>query len=102
DISYTSYQYFGNRHEIINSPFIPVTALCKRKMWEKAGGYAAVPYFDWDFWWSCIDAGAVAAKTCEPLFLYRRHEGQAWEHDTPEIIAEYKAIVSARHTKPFT
>ena len=53
-----------------------ITALFKKDVWKKVGGYSKSVYFDWDFWWSAFEKGARAHHIKQPLFLYRTHGGQ--------------------------
>jgi hypothetical protein len=39
---------------------ITVTALISKAIWKKVGGYCDIGFFDWDFNWSALEAGAVA------------------------------------------
>ena len=63
----------------------PVTSLIRRSIWEKVGGFCTIPFFDWDFYWSCREAGALSLPIREHLFEYRRHPAQEAKH------GEYKA-----------
>jgi glycosyltransferase involved in cell wall biosynthesis len=98
DIVYTDYLIFGDRNVREYSHIVPITNLCTREMWERAGRYAAVPYFDWDFWWCCADAGLKAVPIHELLWRYRSHPGQDGWQETDEIRARNGAVVVARHT----
>jgi hypothetical protein len=90
DIVYTDLRHFGTKDAVWIAPPpgsppdpnpLPVTALCTKAMWRLVGGYTDGPYFDWQFWWKCLNHGAVTAKVNEPLFLYRNHPGQAGQED---------------------
>ncbi len=87
DIVYTNALLFGNRggvwetrawtqDNIDDNTIPPVTGLCTKDIWRRAGGYQDTPFFDWDFWWRCFYSGAKALKVNEPLFHYRFHPGQ--------------------------
>ena len=110
DVVYTDLRHFGTRDAVWIAPPpdptpdpdpnpLPVTSLCRKSVWAEIGGYTLGPYFDWDFWWSAIDAGATLAKVAEPLFLYRNHLGQASIAQTQESINECEAIIRQRHQK---
>jgi glycosyltransferase involved in cell wall biosynthesis len=110
DVVYTDLRHFGTRDAVWIAPPpdptpdpdpnpLPVTSLCRKSVWAEIGGYTLGPYFDWDFWWSAIDAGATLAKVAEPLFLYRNHLGQASITQTQESINECEAIIRQRHQK---
>ena len=50
-------------------------SLFPKSLWQKVGGYKPSMrwgYEDWDFWISCLEAGAPIAVVPEPLFLYRK------------------------------
>ena len=38
-----------------------VTSLCRKDMWSRTCGFRSVGFFDWDFWWSCLEAGAESS-----------------------------------------
>lgn len=85
DIVFTNYQEFGDSDAVVEcGPWeqldsvntIPVTALCRRSVWEQIGGYQEVKYFDWDFWRRAQVSGAKAVHYFDTLFEYRRHAGQ--------------------------
>ena len=110
DVVYTDLRHFGTRDAVWIAPPpdptpdpdpnpLPVTSLCRKSVWAEIGGYTLGPYFDWDFWWSAIDAGATLAKVAEPLFLYRNHLGQASLTLEQESINECEAIIRQRHQK---
>lgn len=79
DIVGTQLMVFGDvreeaRHGFQKNPFI--TALCKKSMWEKVGGYDEEigAMADADFWWMCREAGATIEKEPDTFFWYRVHE----------------------------
>lgn len=88
DIVYTDCMIFGAQNcqgyalgewtkENIDRNTVPlVTSLCRKKAWRKVGGFANVPFFDWDYWWRCFYSGATAYWLREPLWNYRKHAGQ--------------------------
>ena len=64
--------------EIDTCNCIPVTALCKKEAWRRAGGYRDDGvFFDWDFWWRCYRTGATRYTVKERLFMYRYHDSGA-------------------------
>lgn len=86
DVVYTAMEQFGNEKGIHqgedwNASLFPThvvaffTALCKKSAWEKSGGYdeRVTLFEDWDFWWSCSQAGCKGIKIPEPLFKYRTY-----------------------------
>lgn len=61
-------------HQCGPTPFM--TALIRKSIWEKAGGYdqaAGLPG-DYDFYLMCLEKGAKWEKIAEPLFLFRQHQ----------------------------
>ncbi len=107
DIVYTDLQRFGGAHHVMGAlpwtaeqielttvPFI--TSLCRKSAWQRAGGYADVPFSDWDFWWRCFHSGSTAVHLPEPLFLYREHPGQAQYR---ENLDESRRIILERHNR---
>lgn len=90
DIVYTDTEFFGDltlRHygqertrpwssEINKHNTAQLSALTRRSLWRRVGGWADVPLFDWDFWWRCYHAGASAVHVPEPLAMYRVHKDQ--------------------------
>jgi hypothetical protein len=101
DIIYTSIQHFGEFNHVTRNNE-PVTALCRKTAWKSAGGYAEVPFFDWDFWWSCREAGARSVFLNEPLFLYRRTKEQLARHARDEANGMNKRcseLIESRHPK---
>jgi hypothetical protein len=99
DIVHTQYRHFGKENCVTGSAqHIPVTSLCRKSIWEKVGGYTpGVPYFDWDFWWSCRDAGAKSVHIPEPLWRYRIHDGQVAESE--ETKKRNQDTIRSRHQK---
>lgn len=87
DIVYTDMQMFGSCNDLIKArPWtkedierdtVPwVTSLCSMEVFKKLEGYdPTLQYGDWDFWWRAYEAGFTATPIHEPLFLYRRHQG---------------------------
>jgi hypothetical protein len=98
DIVYTDYDFFGDRRGLEYAHIVPVTNLCTRDMWQRAGKYRAGFYFDWDFWWCCADAGLKVAPIHEPLWWYRSHPGQDGRQETDQMRLDHIASVMARHT----
>jgi cellulose synthase/poly-beta-1,6-N-acetylglucosamine synthase-like glycosyltransferase len=108
DIVYTDCVIFGRRNckahalgewtkKNIDQNTVPlITSLCRKSAWEKAGKYADVPFFDWDFWWRCFYSGATAFWLKEHLWFYRDHEGQG---GNSEDLAENRRIILERHAE---
>ncbi len=107
DIVYTDLRRFGGAHHVMGAlpwtaeqielttvPFI--TSLCRKRAWQRAGGYEDVPFADWDFWWRCFHTGATARHLPEPLLLYREHPGQAQYR---EDLAESRRVILERHNR---
>lgn len=60
-------------HQCGKTPFI--TALTRKSIWEKTGGYdqaAGLPG-DYDFYLMCLEKGAKWEKIADPLLLFRQH-----------------------------
>ncbi len=87
DICCTWVKEFGD-HDVIHSNIefnletliyqncLHVSAIFKRSIWEKTGGYDETMingYEDWNFWIAISKAGGIGGKIDEPLFLYRKH-----------------------------
>jgi hypothetical protein len=109
DIVYTDCNVFGDRNcygaalgewtkENIDRNTVPlVTSLCTKSAWRRAGGYANVQLFDWDFWWRCFYSGATASWLRAPLWNYRRHPGQDsntidWGVTRDQVLARFDRL----------
>lgn len=56
--------------------YIPATALIRKSLWEKLGGYNVKhKYEDWDFWLRAENEGARFVCVPEVLWTYRQHGG---------------------------
>jgi len=53
-----------------------VTSLCRKSMWARTPGFRSVGFFDWDLWWSRLEAGASCVPFGRGLFHYRSHPEQ--------------------------
>ena len=89
DIVGFSYQEFGDKDGIFPPPFkhpklehfrilncIICSALFKREIWEKVGGYdedMRLGYEDHDFWMRALIAGYEVTCVKEILYYYRKH-----------------------------
>lgn len=83
DIAYTDNDVFGimpmklgmpefSRDEVYRNCVPYVTALFRRSLWERVGGFDGdQPYIDWDFWIRCAEAGATAVHLAGE-YLYRQ------------------------------
>lgn len=83
---------------------VPVTALIRRELFDRAGGYRAAMrdgYEDWDFWLSCAEQGAQTAHVPAPLFLHRAETGSLIAH-AQQRDAELKARLVHQHPGLFT
>jgi Glycosyl transferase family 2 len=81
---------------------IPVTALIRKSIWAKVGGYCDIGFFDWDLNWSMLEAGAKAVPVREHLFFYRQHPAQVAQHakwHEDGTWAMWKAAIEAKHPK---
>ncbi len=64
----------GTFSGIIEENTVPVTALIRRSLFERACGYnpeMREGYEDWDFWLRCAEQQATALHIPQALFLYR-------------------------------
>ncbi len=80
----------------------PVTSLVRKSIWKKAGGYCDIGFFDWDFYWSCREAGGVSTPLREHLFIYRQHPAQMETHGRQKADgtwAAWEAAVLEKHPK---
>lgn len=80
----------------------PVTALIRKSIWEKVGGFAEMGFFDWDFYWSCREAGALSIPIREHLFVYRQHEAQMAKHGewkSDGSWAKWEVAILEKHPK---
>lgn len=82
------YRYAFDARALRKENYIPATALIKRSLWERLGGYRDVPMEDWDFWLRALDAGATFQHVPETLWVYRFHDGNTLH---PEVVAEAEA-----------
>jgi|GEM_PF-359053 len=87
DVCHTWIQEFGDScavwnpgqfdlRTLVHQNCVAVSAVFKRAVWEKVGGYdekMVNGYEDWNFWIAIAKLGAVGAQINEPLFLYRKH-----------------------------
>lgn len=90
DLAYTDHEIFGplplkwsfanlvwNRETLKTHCLPHFTALNRRDLFEKVGGYdGAMSHTDWDYYWRCMEAGATAVHLPnEYLWKYRAHAG---------------------------
>jgi glycosyltransferase involved in cell wall biosynthesis len=90
DAVFSDFMAFGARHGVIRFAIRDVQALlkeqwipgsgtlCRRTLWEKAGGYCEADALrpgneDWDYWISAAEHGLQVAHVAKPLYLYRQH-----------------------------
>jgi glycosyltransferase involved in cell wall biosynthesis len=99
DIVHTLYSHFGAENCVRGSSnHISTTSLVRKAAWEKAGGFVdGIPYWDWDFYWSCIDTGAKTEFLPEPLWKYRIGPQQESNAETVAEQEKNRAIILARH-----
>jgi glycosyltransferase involved in cell wall biosynthesis len=112
DICYTWIQEFGDSNNIwqtgdfdietlIHQNCVEVSAVFKRSIWKKTGGYdekMIQGYEDWNFWIAIAKAGGIGAKVDEPLFLYRKH-GSSMIDAAGEIHETLYEQIKANHRK---
>lgn len=59
-----------------------VTALTKKEVWKKVGGYRqSLGWEDWDFQLATADAKFCTVRLAAPLFTYRKHTGKRASYD---------------------
>lgn len=78
DVVYSPPLVWGNDswHFFQDPPYIPATALIRRELFLKLGGYeqGIVREEDRSFWWKAYDADATFVKVAEhPTWVYRFH-----------------------------
>jgi glycosyltransferase involved in cell wall biosynthesis len=85
DVVHTDVMLFGassgqmrlaefSERRMVTENCLVVTALYRRVLWEKTGGYnegMRMGVEDWDFWIGCLEQGARFKKVSQPLFYYR-------------------------------
>jgi hypothetical protein len=79
---------------------IPVTSLVRKSIWKKVGGYCDIGFFDWDFNWSCQEAGAVTIPIRERMFIYNQHPTQVAQHTKWQADGTWdlwKSVILAKH-----
>lgn len=63
--------------------FIPATALIRKSLWDKLGGYNLKHRFeDWDFWLRAEAEGARFVCVPEVLWTYRQHGANLFNNVT--------------------
>jgi glycosyltransferase involved in cell wall biosynthesis len=78
----------------------PVTSLIRKSIWRKVGGICEIGFWDWDFYWSCREAGALSLPIREHLFEYRKHQAQMDAHGRLKADgtwAQWEAAILAKH-----
>jgi len=99
DIIATPLECFGDEigvHGVGQFPFF--TALCRKSIWTKAGGWDDIgPSSDADFWYKCFELGGRMEILGEPLFKYRKHAGQESKKITDQEWADTNKLVYERH-----
>lgn len=103
DVVYSDLQVFGERNWYaparewneanVNLNATPyVTALCRRRAWQRAGGFHAGDFFDWLFWFRCFYTGATASHLREALFHWRLHDSNIAAAQDPAARARTLAL----------
>ena len=78
---------------------IPVTALFRKSIWKKTGGYCDIGFWDWDFKWSCGTANAYNVHLAEHLFQYNQHPAQVAQHALWRADGTWDAWTAAIYAK---
>ena len=87
DVCYSWVKVFGNESfiwecgtfligDLIKVNTVPTTAVFRKSVWDKVGGYSSEMnqgYEDWEFWIRVAKTGAQGHTIREPLMLYRKH-----------------------------
>lgn len=68
-----------NPRTLMRRPFIPVTALIRRDLFDLLAGYRKVPMEDWDFYARAWLHGARFKCVPEVLWTYRFHEANQYQ-----------------------
>ena len=63
-------------HLLLTNPVSHPTAIARRELIDRVGGYRAVPAEDYDLWLRCATAGARIRRVGVWGLLYRIHPGQ--------------------------
>jgi len=124
DVVHTDVMMFGactgrmqlaefSERQMVTENCLVVTALYRRALWEKTGGYheeMRMGVEDWDFWIGCLAQGAKFKKVSQSLFHYRiktksHHASYLADADRREacyrqILAHHPAFFG-RHIIPF-
>lgn len=110
DICYTDTQIIGAMRVPMHLPefsreatylsCVPyVTALFRRDLWERVGGFdGRQPYVDWDFWIRCAEAGATAVHLHKEYLYEQRIDGnngtRFMDHDAAlaQLVAKHPQV----------
>lgn len=79
------YRYSFDAKDLRRENYIPATALIRKSLWERLGGYRNVRLEDWDFWLRALDAGAQFRHVQESLWIYRFHDGNTLHPDVEVV-----------------
>ena len=115
-IVYTDVQEFGDSCRLVPSidfnfavlcqmNYITASALYRKEVWERVGGYKEIMrqgYEDWEFWLSAAEIGFIACRIPEPLFLYRKHIGSMVHTDSLKNDKQLKAKIIELHPHIFS
>lgn len=79
---------------MLTNPFIHPTALFRRTVFNKLGGYKPVPNEDFDLWQRAILGGYKLERFGIPTIIFRRHSGQVTQSK------EWSTQIQIRATRP--
>lgn len=95
DVVYANCRSEGHEFSLYGRPFseadlqdhclVPITALIKRSVFEKAGGFANESGYDWRLWQRAVSSGARVRQLHAQTWLYRRHHLGNQSHGELEV-----------------
>lgn len=88
-----------NLSRLVRTNYIPVTALCSRSWFERAGGFDSEMqngFEDWELWIRLVELGAKFVY--DPMaILYYRHHVDARSHIANQMLGEIYAYIKNKH-----
>lgn len=78
----------------------PVTALLRRSVFERAGGFDESMrhgHEDWEFWIRCVALGLRGVRVEKPVFVWRRFHTESLLYEALDCYERNVAHVIARH-----
>ena len=78
----------------------PVTALLRRDVFERSGGFDAslrTGHEDWEFWIRCIAMGCRGVRVEKPVFVWRRFSESSLLHTALDAYEENVRKIVTRH-----